>query len=328
MPAALTIALPLTGNSAASIRGQVQVELRPLEIARATRISSLGNVPYEPADPNEADERLMIREYVGGPDHPIARSRWRFASRKGDRAATKRVVEFADGFQPGRSYLIIYTAEQPKVAGARLLALRNDTAFLRSGAEGVLPGAFGRLVGFGVLQIGRVLRQMVRLGLTVDEGGDVAFDRLLVHIAGEIGGEFNHRFALPSQITAPRFDHLFPFAYGATTDPFSDQSSDLLTLPRARGDAPKVVATNTSWEYWRGDAALVHLRRGGEADLGAKRDVRAYRFAGTQDGGGTGAQTTEMPLTSVSVRYGANVVIASALLRAAFVNLDGLGPRW
>ena len=318
IPGALSSALPSAGSDAAPLTGMTQVELRPLVPGNQTLLSSLGNVPYEPIDPEEPDAQLISRLYESGADDLIPRNRWRFTTSE----VGARVVELEGGFVPGSIYILTYTVRAPRISGAGLLALRDAATFLRSGAGGELSRGFEHVLGFGVSQTGRVLRQMLRDGLTVDEAGTPAFDGLLIHIAGGMSGEFNHRFALPSQITAPSFGHRFPFAYSSSTDPVSGATGSLMGAARAAGSTPKVISTNSSWEYWRGDAGLSHIDPSGARDLEDDPDVRSYLFAGTQHGGGMLPQATEMPLVGLTARYGMNVVAHGPLLRAALINLD------
>ena len=44
---------------------------------------------------------------------------------------------------------------------------------------------------------------------------------------------------------------------------------------------PKIVLTNSSWEYWRGDGALVHQDPVTGADLPEDPDARSYLISGT-----------------------------------------------
>jgi hypothetical protein len=87
---------------------------------------------------------------------------------------------------------------------------------------------------------------------------------------------------------------------------------------------PKIVYTNSSAEYWRGDCSLMHTDLAGERDVEPPAESRIYHFAGTQHGPGT------LPLGTVSAADGSrgannfNAVDYSPLLRAALVNLD----RW
>jgi hypothetical protein len=87
---------------------------------------------------------------------------------------------------------------------------------------------------------------------------------------------------------------------------------------------PKIVYTNSSAEYWRGDGSLAHVDALGERDLPAAPEVRRYLFAGTQHGPGALPQerAAEDGYGTVA-SYGFNVVDYSPLLRAALANLDG-----
>jgi hypothetical protein len=49
---------------------------------------------------------------------------------------------------------------------------------------------------------------------------------------------------------------------------------------------PKIVATNTSAEYWRGDCSLIHTDSEGRRDVELPDFARTYFFAGTQHGAG------------------------------------------
>jgi hypothetical protein len=169
------------------------------------------------------------------------------------------------------------------------------------------------------------LRHFIYLGLNVDEGGRIAFDGLLPHVAGGRRGEFNERFGQPSVQSTPGFAHLFPFADDTQTDPFSETADGLLSRLRARGAAPRIIYTNTAAEYWRGDASLTHTDPLATQDLPDAPESRSYLFAGTQH-----ADARELPppgdlaIDGTDRRYLPNVIDYRPLLRAALINLD----RW
>lgn len=54
-----------------------------------------------------------------------------------------------------------------------------------------------------------------------------------------------------------------------------------LTRQRVRGGVPKVLLTNSSWEYRRGDGALVHQDPVTGADLPEDTDARVHLISGT-----------------------------------------------
>jgi hypothetical protein len=176
--------------------------------------------------------------------------------------------------------------------------------------------------GFGASQSGRFLRHFLYLGLNTDEAGRMVFDGVMPHIAGARRGEFNHRFAQPSAATLQGPGTLFPFTDTAQVDPVTGQRDGLLCRLMRTGHCPKIAYTNTSAEYWRGDASLSHISVDGTADVALPETVRLYLFAGTQHGPG------RLPLThtaeGVRGHYPLNSVDYTPLLRAVLVHLD----RW
>ena len=93
---------------------------------------------------------------------------------------------------------------------------------------------------------------------------------------------------------------------------------------------PKIFYTDTSSEYWRGDAGLAHRDLESGNDVEPPAEVRRYLFASTQHGPGA------LPFTDRSMfgSHGANrlnVVDYRPLFRAALENLrawiaDGIEP--
>jgi hypothetical protein len=143
------------------------------------------------------------------------------------------------------------------------------------------------------------------------------------NIAGARRGEFNCRFGQPSANTLEGPNTAFPFTDNEQTDALTGQTDGLLRRLTAAGKLPKIFHTNSSAEYWRGDASLSHISIDGTADVPLPECVRMYVFAGTQhtpgdlvlkDTAGDGARG-QHPLNSIDY---------SPLLRAALVNLD----RW
>jgi hypothetical protein len=183
---------------------------------------------------------------------------------------------------------------------------------------------FARVYAYGVSQTGRMLRTFIYLGLNQDEEGRLVYDGLLPHIAGGRRGEFNHRYAQPSQQHTPGFGHLFPFADDPMTDPFTERTEGLLDRLRTAPTVPKIFYTNSSAEYWRGDASLVHIDAAGQADLTPAPESRIYHFAGTQHMAGSLPQGSGSGSDGAVGRYPYNVVDYRPLLRAALINLD----RW
>ncbi len=151
----------------------------------------------------------------------------------------------------------------------------RGSAGVRPTAGNPCAGGLERAYTIGVSQTGRFLRHLLYLGLNEDETGRQVFDGVFVHIAGARRGEFNQRFGQPSLNATSSVGSLFPFTDTAAIDPVTGERGAQLARLEARGILPKIVAVNTSAEYWRGDASLVH------ADVEGTRDVRRTRRLGS-----------------------------------------------
>jgi hypothetical protein len=327
-PALMGLEAPRARRDGRPIPGQVRVEFQPNEPMADHLLADRVHHPYPAADLNEADAVLTVRDWWDGPRTVIPRAVWRFARDEGGRPVPDPTrVWLPGGFEPGRIYEVIYTTSDCPVAGAGLLAVRDCAAFLRSaGAEAGNPcaGRVAHVYGFGASQSGRFLRHFLYLGLNLDEEGRQVFDGLLVHIAGARRGEFNHRYAQPSVQYAFGFGHLPPFAADELTDPLTGTTDGLLRRQRARGGVPRIIATNTAAEYWRGDCALLHVDLAGERDVEPPPDMRVYHLAGTQHVSGSLPLTDLSPLDGSRGAHPFNVLDFSPLMRAALLNLD----RW
>ena len=347
-------AVPLENRRPA---GRMQLRIQP---DRATdtfaltdhHVGSVGNhAPIPPLDPEDPEAALFVREHLFDSPVRIPREGWKFARVDGDAALPgPGGVSLAGGFEAGRIYDLVYTPAECPVVGAGLLAVRDLAAWTRGSADSPAAGRVDHVIAKGVSQCGRFLRTFLHAGLNRDEAGEPVFDGVHVHVAGGRRGEFNHRYGQPSVQPTPSLGHRFPFADEPQTDPRTGRREGLLDRLRAGGCVPKIVYTDTSSEYWRGDAGLTHhdLASGAEAgaegaatagaeggvdraaDVEPPAQVRRYLFAGTQHGPGV------LPFTDRSM-FGSrganrfNAVDYRPLLRAALENLrawiaDGVEP--
>ena len=307
--------------------GDVVCRMQPGTNRPFVPFGQLGKVTYPPVAAGGPSARLFERTDDNAPLVELPRSSWRFArERDGVVEKSDRFLHKDGGFQKGRVYVLVYRGRGARVTGCGLLALRDAAWSLRAG-EGPNGGGFAHVLALGASQTGRVLRHLLHLGLNGGPDGGRVFDGVHIHIAGGQRGDFNHRCAQPSSAGVPAAGQTFPFAGAALRDPVSGAVDGLHVRVRQDGTMPKVVATNTSWEYWRGDAALTHIRPDGAEDLAAEDDERNYLFAGTHHIGGVLPPTNTFPLTGEKARHTFNVVDHSPLTRAAFCNLDAWVSR-
>ena len=313
------------GNRAPDGRMQLRIQPdRRIDAFALTdhHVGPAGNhTPIPPLDPDEPGATLSERDHLFDAPNRISRDRWRFVRRDGEAAGTRfDGVTLDGGFEAGRIYDLVYTPAECPVVGAGLLAARDLAAWARASAESPAASRIDQVIAEGVSQCGRFLRTFLHAGLNRDEAGRRVFDGVLVHVAGGRRGEFNHRFGQPSVQPTPSLGHRFPFADEPQTEPGSGVRAGLLDRLRAAGAMPKIFYTDTSAEYWRGDAGLTHRDLGTGADVEPPPEVRRYLFASTQHAPG-GLPFTDRSMFASRGGNCLNTVDYRPLFRAALENL-------
>ena len=248
---------------------------------------------------DDPEAALRVRSAHMGPSQLIPRSQWRFTS------ATSIALD--GGFQPFHWYELIYRSSFAPVTGAGLLALRDFGSHLRGDHDFVFAS--------GVSQTGRVLREFLFEGLNVDEQGNQVFDGVLPEIASARRGEFNRRYAQPGLL------HPLMPEYGPPWD-----TASLLARQRELGGVPKVVLTNSSWEYWRGDGALVHQDPVTGADLPEDPDARSYLISGTDHIGPAGEVKRMFPVGNPPHNLDPSLVVRALFVQLEQWVVDGVEP--
>ena len=286
--------------------GFVRCRLRPNEAAESLPLADRYHIPNACSNLDDPVASITVRENGSAPAVVLPREGWRFTD--------AGHVSVKGGFKPGAIYDVVYRSANPLLVGASFLAVRDTAAFLRWGtaAEGnpCAEGLNGAYL-FGVSQSGRFLREMLYLGLDEDTQGRTVFDAVWPHVAGGRRGEFNLRFGQPSLNSQGTVGSL---------PPFNDEG--LYARLKARGKQPKIFATNTSAEYWRGDASLIHTDDTGTKDVEPAVFARTYLFACTQH------TSSAIPPPATDANTGArgahmfNIVDYGPLVRAALVSLD------
>jgi alpha/beta hydrolase family protein len=319
-------------HDGAPLRGRVYTQLQPGAPATDMLLSDRGHLAYPAADLDEGDAALVVRDQPDGDAATIARDRWRFARVvDGVVVPDPTHVWLAGGFEKGRLYQIVYTAIGAPVLGLGMLALRDAASWLKHGGpDHPLPGRLRFAYAYGRSQTGRLLRTLVYWDLNLDEQGREALDGIIANVAGGMRGEFNQRFGQHSKDRPHMMPHVFPSTDVATTDGVTGRTDALHARIDARGSRLKAFYTNTSAEYHRGDASLVHTDPDGQRDVAHGPNVRVYHFAGTEHGLGVWPPTDTQPAPADPTgaidrsQHPRGVIDYGRLLRACLVNLD----RW
>lgn len=282
------------------------------------------DLAYPAAPGGEADAVLTVRARPDAPLRILPRASWRLDGPR------KVLVERPDDMDAGALYQFTYTATDPIVAGLGFAATRDVIAYLRRGepdasgaahpladlrtAPGALadPAAGGDtqgdavdlVIGVGVSQSGRYLRDMIWQGFNNDGAGRRVFDGLLIQVAGARRSFTNRRWAEPGRFSRQHEDPLvygnqFPFSYAVTTDPVTGRRDGLFAACERDGVCPKVFHVDGSAEFWNAAASLV-ANDGAGRDLPLPADVRAYMIAGAPHAAGMVNASSLLPPNPLS----------------------------
>jgi hypothetical protein len=334
VPVASERGRPITGITRGEyIAAEPGVTTMPLSSLVSTR-------SYPAASLDTGAARLTRRRYARGAREEIPSEAWSFSrvERGGgvDNQGTENAVvpsdrhlHLPDGFEPGWIYELVYEARDPLVLGLGHVAVRDFTAFLKSGG----PTAFGdpnplaadgvrleKAYAWGRSQTGRCIRDFVYLGFNSDASGHRVFDGVMPHVAGAGKMWMNHRFAnlvlLPGQEHENHFTPAdrFPFSYAVSTDHFTGRQDGILKRPDTD---PLVIHTDTACEYWHRRASLVHTDSRGE-DLPQPDNVRIYLWASSQH---YASPLAARPARGMAQTY-FNIVATSMFFRANLDRLD------
>ncbi len=267
------------------IQGIVRAEITPDRKESRYSVADRNHKPYKVLNPNDPSLTLTVRDQVEGPRTTIPRADWHIEN--GETIVPK------NGFDAGRIYELVYSSENPPVAGTGFAAVRDMVSWLRYG--GFVAGAptpnlpLKRAYGFGVSQSGRFLRTMLYYGFNRDDRGRKVFDSLLVDVAGGGRGGFNMRFAQPSRDSNPFANTLtpvdiFPFTDLEQTDPQTGIKDGLLTHALPKEFWPKIFYMNSEYEYYGRAASLTHITLDGKSDAVLPPTSRIYLLSGGQHG--------------------------------------------
>ena len=298
-------------------------------------VGSIGGTEYPVADQDDPRNTLTVRDWPMAPRAVIPRSQWSFAHLvHGRLEPSNRDIYLQGGFQPGKIYEYVYVVKDPVVAGLGFATIRDFASYVKHDEDAIAPAV--RIIGEGISQNGRYLRDFVYQGFNTDEHGRMALDGLLAHVAGAGRGNFNYRFCQPSRDAQPTSSlfyptDVFPFTDEPEKDPLTHTSAGLLDRARAQHAVPKIFFSNTSYEYWGRVASLIHTTPDGKRDMRISDQVRIYHFTGLQHFSGpfppvkgTGDLLGQQPQSPLAIRYFWRAMIANM---DAWIRTNTLPPR-
>lgn len=277
---------PVAHDGDRPITGLVRAEFVPDAKETSHSLADREHVPYAAVNPDDPKLTLTVRDWREGARRTVPRGDWRIEDRT-------RVV-MPSGFESGKIYEVVYTAQDPVLVGLGPTAVRDFISFLKYGgndmtALGDSKHFVKRAYGFGISQSGRFLRTFLYYGFNRDEHDRRVFDGVLSHVAGAGRGSFNFRFAQPSRDAHPFYNmfyptDIFPFTDLAEADPETGLTDGLLVRATKDQVVPKIFYTNSAYEYWGRSASLIHMAIDGQKDAAIPDTTRIYFFAGGQHG--------------------------------------------
>lgn len=316
------------GQDAPGLRGRVYVQLQALEDTPNFLLSDKNHKAYPAADMDEVDAILEVRDMPDGPAERMPRRAWRFGrlDETGQYIPDPHYLCSEQGFAKGRLYQIVYTTTWAPVLGLSFAALRDCVSWCKYGSPNVMSplDTVRYAYAYGRSQTGRFLRTYIYHDFNTDEQGREVLDGVIANVAGGMRGEFNQRFGQNSKDRSNMMAQLFPFTSVPQTDPETQQTDSLHRRLDARHSPLKVFYTNSSAEYHRGDASLIHTDPDGTRDIDPGPNVRIYHFTGTEHGMGFWPPT-DVGETGEGINRSQNlrsVIDYTPLLRACLVNLD------
>ena len=290
-PDALRLYAPIAKDHGKTItgllRGDVMLPSKADEIPLGhIMVGNIGGSEYPVALPDDPRNQLTVRDSREGKRTVIPRTQWQFAATvDGKLTPSDRSLHLNGGFDAGRLYEYVYVVQDPVVAGLSFAAMRDFASYAKHAADAVTPAQ--RVLGEGISQNGRFLRNFIYQGFNADEDGRIALDGVLAHVAGAGRGSFNYRFAQPSRDAQPTMavffpTDIFPFTDESELDPLTHDKGGLLDRAAAEHVVPKIFFSNTSYEYWGRAASLIHTSADARRDAVIGANVRIYHFTGLQ----------------------------------------------
>ncbi|HTT05524.1 MAG TPA: alpha/beta hydrolase domain-containing protein [Steroidobacteraceae bacterium] len=299
-PGTLRLTVPIArGRDGRPITGRVLADYEFRRPRPGTEIgwSFVGAEDGPPAVSTDNRDAILT-EQVHAADAPVTipTTDWRFADCSttpfpGTPSTTD--VCLKGGFDTNHIYQLIYTASGPEVSGIGFAATRDLVSFLHyetrdtAGTPNPVAGGNASVLGLGISQDGRFLRDFLYQGFNRDERDRRVFDGLDVHIAAA-RMPLNQRFVQPGYNAVQHETRLaatqdMPLSWAVIRDPLTGRVDGILRVCQQTHSCPVIFQTMSSLEWWQERMSL-DTTDGAGHDVPLPSNVRVFHMSGTQHG--------------------------------------------
>jgi hypothetical protein len=273
--------------------GMVRSDFSVSQAQLAHTLGDRSHFAYPVAKEHIESAHLTQRDPYTNDREEIDRNRWHFINDPNETNQSYlsapgdfNAVILEGGFQPDKVYEVTYYSDRTVPAGLGLAAIRDANILIKSNLyfdqQDSVEDSLS-VIAFGDSQSGRTLRTYLHDGFNVSSG-QMVFDGAMIHLGANARGGFNQRFTQSSRAVDQNYDYpadQFPFSDNPSEDDYSDEFSGLLDI-YSDNQRPKIFYSNSSTEYWRSPAYLLHTTINASKDLDPLNSSRIFQFSGTQ----------------------------------------------
>ena len=262
---------------------------KPIVGMSREELTSVGKGPsftkeltYPAADLDTSKATLTVRQLETDPRKPLPSSSWSYIDPRHVR------ITAAEGMDREALYELIYPAKDPVVEGMAFPVVRDFVLFLRNAEKDstgqpnpIRPAKpFVAVLGVGISESGRFLKDMVYQNFHVDRDNHKVFDGILDVVSGARLTNVNTEFSQPGRFSRQHEDHLFagdqfPFTWATTTDPRSGKTDGLLVKCSKNNTCPPTLHLDTDTDFWQARSSLLVTDPNGK-HIDIPANVRVY----------------------------------------------------
>lgn len=268
-----------TSSQHMQLRPDIPVDNRNLQLC------AKGHLPIPVIEEDINESELFELDTPNSKPQKISNENWQFGRfetiESEEPIKDLNSICMKSGFTKGKIYQIVYHTNSCNVGGIGLHAIKECGKWLKNGSD--CPYQFNKVFAVGGSQTGRFLRTFIYEDFNYDKtlNSDI-FDGFFVCVAGSSQGQFNQLFGQPSMSMPHLATQRFPFGLSYSEDPITNEKGGLCDKFKERKSKAKLIFFNTTVEYHRGDASLLHIDVMGKNDLDlSDENIRYYVLGGS-----------------------------------------------